>query len=421
MIPFLDMFEVSLLFIEFWPFLFAAVVVLGTMSSGKMRLFWFLILPALVAGVVVSIVAGSMKEATARGFDMTKPSLREAFEHYIVTGDGDLEEILALKTYPETFGKLEIQNLLFDLFRQALVHSTAENAEQMPVAYNKGHDWFEHTLGKAMVYTGAIYDDAHTTLFDAQINKLDHVAQSIGLQKGDNLLDIGCGWGRLAEYLSSAYGANVTGLTLSSDQKEYAEKNIITSSNVKLVLHDFMTWQGHDGFFDKVTTLEMFEHVGIKYYTQGLKKIHKLLKDDGVLYFQVAGLRPSYQWRDFIWGMFMNEHVFPGADASTPLYWVVNHLERAGFEVQRVHNLGTHYSRTIDHWLENWRSGKEAIVAKYGVVAWRRWEVFLRWSVQAALEGSSTVMMITATKQGSVATRVETQDRIKPTKAQRTL
>merc|ERR1719399_1449179 len=272
-----------------------------------------------------------------------------------------------------------------------------------------------------MVYTGAIYDDAHNSLYEAQMNKLDNVAESIGLKPGENLLDIGCGWGRLIEHMATKFGANATGITLSTDQKAYAEKNIIKSKNAKIVLHDFMTWDIPDKSFDKITTLEMFEHVGIKYYTRGLKKVHSLLKDDGVLYFQVAGLRPSYEWRDFIWGMFMNEHVFPGADASTPLYWVVNHLERAGFEVQRVHNLGSHYSRTLNDWLTNWRRGKEKIVAKYGIRDWRRWEVFLRWSVFAAGEGSSTVMMITATKQGQVDTRWAAQDRIKPTDRERRL
>jgi len=415
MIPFLDMFEIGLLIVEFWPYLLAACVVFATMSKGKLRMFWICLLPVAILGTVASIVAGSWKEAKARGFDMTKPTLRAAIEEYIETGHGNLEEIMALKTHPEIFGSLELNNLFKDLFRQALVHSTGENAVQMPVAYNKGHDWFEHTLGKAMVYTCAVYQDESTSLFDAQINKLDFVAQSIGLRQGDNLLDIGCGWGRLIEHMATKYGANATGITLSSDQKEYAEKNIITSKNARIVLHDFMTWDIPEKSFDKITTLEMFEHVGIKYYTTGLKRIHRLLKDDGTLYFQVAGLRPSFQWRDFIWGMFMNEHVFPGADASTPLYWVVNHIERAGFEVQRVHNLGTHYSRTLDDWLTEWRNGKAPIVTKYGEVAWRRWEVFLRWSVQAALEGSSTVMMITATKQGQVPTRVAVQDRIKPT------
>jgi len=295
-----------------------------------------------------------------------------------------------------------------------MVHSTGENAVQMPVAYNKGHDWFEHTLGKAMVYTCAIYKDADTSLYDAQIAKLDFIAESIGLKKGDKLLDIGCGWGRLIEHMSSKYGANATGITLSTDQKEYAEKNIITSNNARIVLHDFTTWDQPAGSFDKITTLEMFEHVGIRYYTQGLKRIHHLLKDDGTLYFQVAGLRPSFQWRDFIWGMFMNEHVFPGADASTPLYWVVNHLERAGFEVQRVSNFGSHYSKTLAQWLEEWYAAKDSMIKIYGEQAYRRWEVFLAWSVRVARQGSSTVFMITATKQGKEKARIRSQAHLAP-------
>jgi len=244
----------------------------------------------------------------------------------------------------------------------------------------------------------------------------DHVAQSIDLKKGDKLLDIGCGWGRLLDYFSTKYGADATGITLSSDQKEYAEKNIISKpESARIVLHDFMTWNAPEKSFDKITTLEMFEHVGIKYYTTGLKRIHNLLKDDGVLYFQVAGLRPSWEWRDLVWGMFMNEHIFPGADASTPMYWVINHMERAGFEVQRVHNMGTQYSRTVVDWLALWRKGKDVISSKYGIEAWRRWEVMLRWGIHVGLEGSSTVMMITATKQGQMSTRISTQHRIQPT------
>jgi cyclopropane fatty-acyl-phospholipid synthase-like methyltransferase len=417
MIPGINIFEHVLIFVEFWPYILAVNLVLAASAKGKMRCVWLFFIPTILACLVPVCIIGSNKTAWLEGFDLSLPSQRQAIENYINTGDGDLEEMITGRKFPETLGTVELKNYALDLIRQSMVHSTGENAEQMPVAYNKGHDWFYHTLGDAMVYTGAIYHDAKTSLYDAQMNKLDHVAQSIGLRKGDNLLDIGCGWGRLIEHMSSKYGANATGITLSTDQKEYAEKNIITSSNARIVLHDFMTWDVPQGSFDKVTTLEMFEHVGIKSYSTGLKRIYELLKDDGVLYFQVAGLRPSFQWRDLIWGLFMNEHVFPGADASTPLYWVVNHLERVGFEVQRVHNMGTHYSRTLDDWLSNWRRGKKEIVPKYGERAWRRWEVFLRWSVQAALEGSSTVMMLVATKQGRVQARVDTQDRVKPTPA----
>lgn len=168
------------------------------------------------------------------------------------------------------------------------------------------------------------------------------------------------------------------------------------------------------GGFDAITSLEMAEHVGIKRYNEFLTKVHRLLKDDGKLYFQVAGLRRQWQYEDLVWGLFMGEHVFPGADASCPMGWVTTQLERAGFEVQRVQNLGTHYSRTLAQWLEEWHADKEAITAKYGVKAWRRWEVFLAWSVRVARQGSSTVFMITATKQGQEKSRIGTQAHLAP-------
>merc|ERR1712228_527278 len=105
---------------------------------------------------------------------------------------------------------------------------------------------------------------------------------------------------------------------------------------------------------------------------------------------------------------------FPGADASCPMGWVATQLERAGFEVQRVHNLGTHYSKTLSHWLEEWHSSKESMVKEYGETAYRRWEVFLAWSVRIARQGSSTVFMITATKQGQESTRVRSQAHLAP-------
>ena len=80
--------------------------------------------------------------------------------------------------------------------------------------------------------------------------------------------------------------------------------------------------------------------------------VHSLLKDDGVFYLQVAGLRRAFQYEDLVWGLFMGEHVFPGADASCPLGWVTSQIERSGFEIQRVNNLGNHYSQTLYQWLQ---------------------------------------------------------------------
>lgn len=269
-----------------------------------------------------------------------------------------------------------------------------------------------------MIYTSGVYKNGSETLMQAQVNKMNYVANAIELKKGEQVLDIGCGWGRLVQHLTDHYGAKVTGVTLSSEQKKYGDE-LNQGNGARILLQDAMKMHERTdlvppGGFDAITSLEMAEHVGIKRYQEFLTKVHSLLKDDGKLYFQVAGFRRQWQYEDLVWGLFMGEHVFPGADASCPMGWVTTQLERAGFEVQRVQNLGTHYSKTLAQWLEEWHAAKDEMVQKYGVKAFRRWEVFLAWSVRVARQGSSTVFMITATKQGAESARIRTQAHLAP-------
>lgn len=109
--------------------------------------------------------------------------------------------------------------------------------------------------------------------------------------------------------------------------------------------------------------------------------MYDLLDDNGIFVFQVAGIRPTWQYEDLIWGLFMNKYVFPGADASLSVGWVVNKLEAAGFEVKNIDVLGVHYSATIYQWYKNWVSNKEKVVEKYGDRWYRVWVFFLAYSV----------------------------------------
>ena len=126
----------------------------------------------------------------------------------------------------------------------------------------------------------------------------------------------------------------------------------------------------------------MSEHAGVANFNTFLRKIHSLLKDDGAFYIQCSGLQRGYakgynNYHELIWGIFMEQHIFPGADSSTPLGWITEHLERAGFEVQATHNLGMSYIRMLYEWMLVWESKKESIAKVYGEKAWRRWHVFL--------------------------------------------
>jgi len=127
-------------------------------------------------------------------------------------------------------------------------------------------------------------------------------------------------------------------------------------------------------------------------------QVKNLLEDDGIFYLQIAGLRRAWQYEDLVWGLFMAKYIFPGADASCPLGFVVSHAERAGFEVHRVENTGTHYGVTIAKWYQNWKRNEAAIVAKYGQRWYRLWLMFLGWSVIIGGQGSSALFMVTMTK-----------------------
>jgi cyclopropane fatty-acyl-phospholipid synthase-like methyltransferase len=423
----IDIFELVVFLVEFIPYIIVVVVVLATLflttsrskgtstyARGKSLL---LVLLLAVTSMIVGTFLCSWEDAYRNGYSLLAPSLREAAESYIATGEGDLEEILESDTYHPTLGITEMKYLLKDLLGHTLFHLDTHNSDNIAEGYNKGNDWFEATLGETMTYTSGIFANGNETLEQAQKHKLDYVANAIDLKKGDKLLDIGCGWGYLVKYFTEEYGALATGITLSSEQRKYGMQ-LNGDNGARLLLQDAMKVSERTDFpvdgFDKITSLEMAEHVGIRRYQSFLRTVHNLLSDDGMFYLQVAGLRRSWKYEDLVWGLFMGEHIFPGADASCPLGWVTTQLERAGFEIQRVHNLGTHYSRTISHWLDNWRANKDVIVSKYGIVSYRRWEVFLAWSVRIARQGSSTVFMFTLTTAGLEPRRVEAQARLAP-------
>jgi cyclopropane fatty-acyl-phospholipid synthase-like methyltransferase len=422
----LDLFEVVLFVIEFMPhivtFLAALYFVIPKSGSGNKATSGaknavLLFLPVFITMGIATTVIGSWEDAYVRGYEIFKyPSLRAKLENYIETGEGDLHDILESGKYAPTFGWYEVRYMLRDLVRHAVIHSNSHNEDNIDEGYNRGNDWFRATLGETMVYTSGIYPTGKETLTEAQNYKIDYVADAIQLKPGEKVLDIGCGWGYVTNRLTEKYGANVTGVTLSKDQLAYGTE-LNKNNGAQLLLQDAMRLKERDDVphvFDKIISLEMAEHVGIRRYQEFLTMVNSLLKDDGVFYMQVAGLRRTWRYEDLVWGLFMGEHVFPGADASCPLGWVSTQIERAGFEIQRVHNMGSQYSRTLAHWLEEWRSNKDYVEKKYGAPSYRRWEVFLASSVRVARQGSSTVFMITLTKAGNEPQRIETQAHVVP-------
>lgn len=279
--------------------------------------------------------------------------------------------------------------------------------------YDRGDDFYGWFLGPRMIYTSGIISNIHIeeSLEQLQDNKLAIVCEKIGLQRGESLLDIGCGWGTLANYASVEYGARATGVTLGRNQTAWGNNGLrkagIGEEQSNILCADYRDIPVPVGGYKKITCLEMAEHVGVRYFGTFLRQVYDMLDDDGVFFLQIAGLRKPWQYEDLTWGLFMNKYIFPGADASTPLGFFVDRLEGAGFEIKSIDTIGVHYSATLWRWYRNWIGNKDKVEAKYGKRWFRIWEYFLAYSTIVARQGSATCYQITLVKNLNSTHRVE--------------
>ncbi|KAF8955393.1 sphingolipid C9-methyltransferase [Flammula alnicola] len=295
---------------------------------------------------------------------------------------------------------LELFKYVFTvLVPEVVVHSQSQDEEQVRGHYDRGDDFYEWFLGPRMIYTSGVVlnPDVEETLEQLQDNKLAIVCSKLNLKPTDKYVFLApmciCFvpifhvfkaarywlWlGNSCAYAAKNYGCDATGVTLAKNQTKFGTERIAKNG------------------YDKIVSLEMAEHVGIRRYSQYLAEVYDLLEDDGIFVFQVAGFRPSWQYEDLIWGLFMNKYVFPGADASCSLGWVINKLEGAGFEIKNIDVLGVHYSATIYRWYKNWVSNKE-----------KGWVFFLAYSVITSRQGSASVFQITMHKNLNAYHRIE--------------
>lgn len=340
-------------------------------------------------------------EAKYRSTTMPWSVLCESYFDEKLDITGDVEELIRTK---ERFTNYDLtpdhaKFFVTKFLPELIIHSKKMDKDLVTGHYDRGNDFFEAFLGPAMTYTSGFFYDTKESLEQAQFNKMDIVGKKMRLQPGEKHLDIGCGWGPLVRHASKHFGTDSTGVTISEQQTLYANEKIReegVADHARVLLKDYRDIE--PGTYDKVSCLEMAEHVGIKNFQKFMRQCNSLLKDDGIFYLQIAGLRRNYDKEDLNWGLFMAKYIFRGADASLPLSYVVGQLEKAGFEIHSVETIGIHYSLTIQRWHQNWLRNRDVIVAKYGERAYRIWNIFLAWSVLIAEQGGSTCFQIVCNK-----------------------
>lgn len=337
------------------------------------------------------------------------------FEAYF---DGALDIPGDLYAFLDRRHELVTFNLTQDHFKffftrfipEVAIHSKAQDERIVREHYDRGNDFFAAFLGERMVYTCGLFRDGpqDETLEESQDNKMNLVCQKLLLQPGQELLDIGCGWGTLARHAAKYYGAKSTGITIAQKQTEFGNRRIADwklSDSAQILCLDYRDIPKKQ--WDRIVSLEMVEHVGVKNFGKFCDLAYDRLKDDGIFLLQwtglrrgaadgvpVIGLRPE----DLIWGLFMNKYIFSGADASLPLSDVVKGLEKAGFEIHSAENITVHYGHTIKKWHDNWLASKEEILKTYGERWFRIWHIFLGWSTYIAAQGNAACFQVVANK-----------------------
>jgi len=270
--------------------------------------------------------------------------------------------------------------------------------------YDIGNDFYALFLGEQMQYSCAYFHDWDNDLDQAQHDKLEAICQKLQLQPGDRFLDVGCGWGGLLCHAVERYGVRGHGVTLSQEQFDYAQEKIRSAGLEGRATVELCEYGEIEGSYDKISSLEMIEHIGLDDYPRYFRKMRSLLRDRGLLLNQSTTRRAKparRRWRSPRLGSRLIERfVFPGFELDNVGH-TVEAMEAARFEVGQVVSWRDHYARTTELWCSRlWerRLEAEAIV---GAEKARLWLAYLTGVSIAFREGGLRVYQIVATKHAS--------------------
>jgi len=253
--------------------------------------------------------------------------------------------------------------------------------------YDVSNDFYRVWLDPEMVYSCAYYRNNHQALAEAQQDKLDYLCRKLRLEPGQTLLDIGCGWGALALWAARHYGVQVHGITLSQAQQQLARERVRAAgleSQVRIELLDYRDLP-EDAQYDRVVSVGMFEHVGVRNFPTYFGTVRRVLKPDGL--FLNHGITSETGWQRTPLTRFMNRYIFPDGELAR-ISDVTDAMERAGFEPLDVECLRRHYALTLRHWVQALEAGRHEAIACSSEVTYRLWRLYMAGCAYYFDEGS---------------------------------
>ncbi|WP_216638116.1 class I SAM-dependent methyltransferase [Mycobacterium sp. 1423905.2] len=276
-----------------------------------------------------------------------------------------------------------------------LMHSKSRDAEAIHHHYDVSNTFYEWVLGPSMTYTCAVYPDADTTLEQAQDNKYRLIFEKLRLQRGDRLLDVGCGWGGMVRY-AARQGVRVIGATLSAEQAKWAQQAIDEEGLGELarVRHCDYRDVAESGF-DAVSSIGLTEHIGVKNYPAYFGFLRSKLRTGGLLLNHCI-TRHDNKSTSFAGG-FTDRYVFPDGEL-TGSGRIITEIQDAGLEVLHEENFRHHYAMTLRDWCHNLVAHWDEAVAEVGLPTAKVWGMYMAASRVAFEQNNLQLHHVLATK-----------------------
>ena len=301
----------------------------------------------------------------------TSLALGEAYMKEELEVDRDLYEVLNL--FLGQMGKFKMDK---SALKKLILTSKAKKNQEKEVRfhYDIGNEFYRLWLDETMSYYCGYFKNAEDTLYDAQVNKADHILEKLQLQEGMTLLDIGCGWGFLLMRAAKKYGIKGTGITLSKEQYQKFSEDIEREGlkdRLQVELMDYRDLKHSGVQFDRVVSVGMLEHVGRGNYELFMENAEAVLKPEGLFLLHYISAQKEHEGDPWI-----KKYIFPGGTIPS-LREIIDILPEYEFHVLDIESLRRHYNRTLLCWRENFLKHRAEIARMQGEEFTRMWELYL--------------------------------------------
>ncbi|MEN8109102.1 MAG: cyclopropane-fatty-acyl-phospholipid synthase family protein [Pseudomonadota bacterium] len=284
-----------------------------------------------------------------------------------------------------------------------------KNKELIQFHYDVSNEFYALFLDPEMLYSCGYFTDWTNSLEQAQHDKLDLICRKLRLKPGDRFLDIGSGWGALLCHAAQHYSVVAEGVTLSQRQHDYTVEKIARlglQDCVTVSLRDYLTLEG---VYDKISSIGMYEHVGIANYPVYFKKVLSLLDDHGIFLnhgiTRRGKLNAKTAGRVSASRGVLLKYIFPGSELDD-IGHTIQVMEGCGLEVYDAENLRPHYGKTCRLWYERLLAQSEAAIQQVGYERYRMWLVYLAAVARTFDLGAMRIYQTVATKRAMIAGNV---------------